>query len=502
MMAGLVLLVGALPIDAAAAHPMDVEAAWAAQQGSASAEDAVQRYYQAIARGDLRGAYGLLGERFQADQPYERFADGFATTREVKVEELRRAADLWDSSPQRTDETVYVRFRATDEGPGGRTVRTFAGTWQVQQRDGRWLLAAATIAPAIDRAELEAVLPPSSEIVRVADGDLRGTGANDVAAIIRRRDEGFVNTTAAIFRRSGGRVELTWLDDLLDERILVTDGKIVIADVNAEGGPELILVGTSGWLRALTVLRWEGGLVQTLFQTTANTERLGMTDLDGDGVLEILQYMEACQTDSIRPSLAYAHSWRHGGYRPSTAEYPSLQDATFGAVASATAHLRAASADHLTSYACLGFMEATAYALQGRAAEALTAYEWYLKIRPDPGDTPISSEMSLPGFAWGSQFQRQMRDVNDRIADRRVVGWGAREHAALHAMMANGLEAVGRDHQLSAEQRWRANQPDEYDSLMRIGDVHLDEAAEHYRAALALDPAGTEGRAGLARIRR
>jgi hypothetical protein len=101
-------------------------------------EAAVLRYYLAIADRDYRAAYDLLGGGMQQSQAYSSFEQGFAATRDIRVEDLE---------VQREDDTsATVRVEISADETGGVTHR-FGGTWQVQRTADAWKLVGSYITP-------------------------------------------------------------------------------------------------------------------------------------------------------------------------------------------------------------------------------------------------------------------------------------------------------------------------------------------------------------------
>ena len=101
-------------------------------------EAAVLRYYLAIAGRDYRAAYDMLGGGMQQSQTYQSFEQGFAATRDVRVEDLE---------VQREDDTsATVRVEISTDEIGGVTQR-YGGAWQVQRVADRWELVGAYITP-------------------------------------------------------------------------------------------------------------------------------------------------------------------------------------------------------------------------------------------------------------------------------------------------------------------------------------------------------------------
>jgi hypothetical protein len=106
------------------------------------AEVVVHGFYNALSRHDLTDAYAFLSARFQAANPFDAWAGGYATTESIEVETRAGA------SP----DEVAVTIRAIDRYyPDTRETRRFAGTWRLvadAMAPLGLLLDQASIAPA------------------------------------------------------------------------------------------------------------------------------------------------------------------------------------------------------------------------------------------------------------------------------------------------------------------------------------------------------------------
>jgi hypothetical protein len=99
-------------------------------------EAAVLKYYLSIDRRDFRTAWNLLGPSMQSGQSYESFVAGFATTHDVRVEDL----ELTDEDVGRA--TVRVELSSVEHDG---SVRRFEGTWIAEQLGGSWRLVGAYV---------------------------------------------------------------------------------------------------------------------------------------------------------------------------------------------------------------------------------------------------------------------------------------------------------------------------------------------------------------------
>jgi hypothetical protein len=101
-------------------------------------EAAVLRYYLAIAGRDYQAAYDLLGGGMQQSQAYAAFEQGFASTRDIRVEDLEVQRE--------DDSSASVRVAISADHTSGVTEH-FGGTWQVKRVADRWELDGAYITP-------------------------------------------------------------------------------------------------------------------------------------------------------------------------------------------------------------------------------------------------------------------------------------------------------------------------------------------------------------------
>jgi hypothetical protein len=104
-------------------------------------ESTVWAFYRALSERQYDDAYAFYSPAFKANQPFDRWKAGYATTQSIEVE----------TSPGPTQNEVQIELTSVDARPGGGTVtRKFRGTWTLiwsaEQR--RWLLDKARIEPA------------------------------------------------------------------------------------------------------------------------------------------------------------------------------------------------------------------------------------------------------------------------------------------------------------------------------------------------------------------
>jgi hypothetical protein len=94
----------------------------------------VTQFYDAIGAHDLQTAWGLLSPRFQSTQNYNTWTNGYAQTRSAHVTDAR----VVDQSPGKA--TVSFTLMSVDDQNGKSVPKTFQGTWQLVQMDGKWRL--------------------------------------------------------------------------------------------------------------------------------------------------------------------------------------------------------------------------------------------------------------------------------------------------------------------------------------------------------------------------
>jgi hypothetical protein len=101
-------------------------------------EPTVWAFYQALSEKRYEDAYGFLSPAFQANNPFDRWKAGYATTQNIEV----------DTKTGATPSEVLIDLTSTDLQPGGGTIsHRFRGTWTViwSVDEKRWLLDNARI---------------------------------------------------------------------------------------------------------------------------------------------------------------------------------------------------------------------------------------------------------------------------------------------------------------------------------------------------------------------
>jgi hypothetical protein len=105
----------------------------------------VRAYYNAINicvyETSFKAPYDYLGKAFQAAQPYNEFAAGFADTTGVTIEEMT----LLEEEPEYAVATVIIT--AMDLVDGMEEETRYDITWALTQEDGTWKLDQAQVSP-------------------------------------------------------------------------------------------------------------------------------------------------------------------------------------------------------------------------------------------------------------------------------------------------------------------------------------------------------------------
>lgn len=109
-------------------------------------QSAVRRYYQALADGDLQGAYAALSEDFRQHLPYAEFARALADKRGWQLQAVRGGTE--PRQPSAVEADVLVR-----EGAAAEAV-LYRERWRVVWENGSWALD--------ERLRSEVVSPPAS----------------------------------------------------------------------------------------------------------------------------------------------------------------------------------------------------------------------------------------------------------------------------------------------------------------------------------------------------
>lgn len=99
----------------------------------------VTQFYDAINAKDFQTAWGLLSPRFQSTQNYSSWTSGYGQTRSAHVTDAR----VVDQSPGKA--TVSFTLMSVDDQNGKTVPKTFQGTWQLVQMDGKWRLDTPSI---------------------------------------------------------------------------------------------------------------------------------------------------------------------------------------------------------------------------------------------------------------------------------------------------------------------------------------------------------------------
>lgn len=102
-------------------------------------EAAVLQYYLSIQQHDYRAAWDLLGPGMRSGQSFESFVQGFATTQDVRVEDLEVTREDAASATVRVEISSLERDGSTNR---------YAGTWIGDRAAAGWRLGGAYITPA------------------------------------------------------------------------------------------------------------------------------------------------------------------------------------------------------------------------------------------------------------------------------------------------------------------------------------------------------------------
>jgi hypothetical protein len=461
-------------------------------------EQATLAYYRAIGRGDPAAAYALLSAEEQAARPFELFAAGLATTREVRVEELSAQYGGGPFGPLSSkDASVRVRFSAVDASPRGRLEQTFAGTWQARQTAAGWRLSAPRIGPSLPLEVIAAALPGGAEPTTTADGDLRGLGRSDLAVAFFHPGRRFPADLAVLFRAADpATIELS-VRPLDEEQLGAFVGDLRIADANGDGRNELVYEASTGAHSGLlNILAWDGVALAILYSGFSNSPGVSSVDLDGDGAEEIVVPQSGyCGSYAASPRLVFALSWRGGAYRPATADFARLNVE----LPTHVEELLQAGVLRLgeDSVACAHHMVATAHAMAGRAGEAQAAYRRYSAAR---SATDPKQSWPLPIYVGSDEFEAELRDLLNRAETGRLGTWSLAESAVLHAQLGNTYESRFRGATFRAEGAERDGKTAEAVAARADAARFRTTARAAYQAALTLDPSEPESLAALARL--
>lgn len=136
-----------------------------------------------------------------------------------------------------------------------------------------------------DAAILSGQSQGSSSSIRI--GDIDGDGEQDVVASIRTGSTNFAGTRASIDLGNGdGSVTFAY-----DRGTNTNQGGVDLGDLDGDGLPELVVVGTKGFKSGRTgmfVFENEGGVLATVptRYTDVQTAGLFLEDMNGDGTLD------------------------------------------------------------------------------------------------------------------------------------------------------------------------------------------------------------------------
>ena len=273
-------------------------------------------------------------------------------------------------------------------------------------------------------------------------------------------------------------------------------GTIGMADVNADGKQELTFGGIVGAHSAvLWVLQWNGTTLIPLFAEVSNSPVVGLEDLDGDGVGEILLVQSGyCGSYAGSPVLAFAFRWEDGAYKPASWRFPALQD---GVDERAEASLASRPDDPgmIGARACTQHLLALSHAFRGQPADTRTAYRAYAELRQQTsGD---ARTFLRPIYLGGEYVAADIRAVIAATESGQLSGWSPADRAVLFDLLGDALLSRAQSHQYAAENAAEHNRPEKERDARRKASEARQEATRAYQAALALDPTDEEARRAL-----
>lgn len=475
--------------------------------GSArSPQAAVISFYAAQARGDLTAAIDLLGDELRAGRSAT--ATEAAPDPSIRVEEVRVLSDhlTWQATPD-TDQLVAVRVSMNDprQPPAHSEAdpkrHTIAGTWRAQKIGERWRLTEANHHETASLPAISERLPAGVSIIQTAGGDLRGLGAEDVAVLAANPGRFTLVEPYILFGVPGGGL------DQLEPAVPVASyvqggllggpfGTIGVADVNADGKLELTFGGIVGAHSAvLWVLHWNGSTLAPLFAEVSNSPVVGLEDLDGDGVDEILLVQSGyCGSYAGSPVLAFAFRWEGGAYRSASWRYPALQGGVDERAEAATSSTPT-DPSAIAARACVQHMLALSHAFRGQSDETRTAYRAYADLRQQTsGD---SRTFLRPIYLGGEYVAADIRAVIAAADSGQSPGWSAAGRATLFDLLGDSLLSRAQNHQSEAEDAARRNRPEKEREARRKASEARQAATQAYQSALALDPTDEEARRAL-----
>jgi len=466
-------------------------------------ETAVLGFYQAVGRGDRAAASALLGDAAREGAPSHRFADPAATLDGLQIEEAR-LIDTDDSHPRAsTEQTVYVRGSVAAPGSGQPDTgpvtsrQAFAGTWRVRPDGDRWRLVGASLYETVDLATLADALPGGTSILQTASGDLRNGGVED-QTVLAQGPGRFTLAEPYVMFAEDGRLQpaeplVTFVQRTTAGGVA---GQIQIADVNGDGKLEVVfngIVGAHG--SVLWVLAWNGTTLTPLFEENSSNPVILLTDLDDDGIAEILMPQSSyCGGYAAAPSFGFAFRWEGGAYRSATTRYLSVNDGLDERIAEQSA-VYAAHTGLDDEHACVQHMLAEAQAIRGHAAEMRTAYRSYAVLRQ--GADPHLPGSTRPAYLAEPFMEADLRAALTVAESGASPGWGPAELAVLHDLLGDALDTRASTLESNADRADERNQPDQAAAARQQAEATRAASEQEYRAALALDPTDEEARRAL-----
>jgi hypothetical protein len=473
----------------------------------------VLAFYEATARGDIQAAVVLLGDDLRAGRSSTATSDPSAPLRAFRVEELR-AVDEYLSEQVRseTDRRVYVRVSmfnprvdlppttdpiAAEADPSSLPSRsTIAGTWRTQKVGQQWRLVAADLHETASLEAISALLPSGVAVEQTAGADLRGLGVEDLAVLVKQPGRFSMLEPYLVFGGAAGPERAVPLGSFVEGGFFGSVGATVRADdVNLDGKPEITLSAFVGAHSALLwVLQWDGATFKPLFAEVSNSPIVDLTDLDGDGVAEIILGQSGyCGGYASSPRMVFAFRWEEGAYRSASMHYPDLHDGIYEFAEDVlTARLGDGRDD---ARACVQHMLATSYAFQGRPAETRTAYQAYARsLQQVPAD---SRALTRPSYLAADYLEADLRAVLAAAHSGQPPGWAAPERAVLHDLLGDALLDRARGYQYAADSAAERGKDAESREARRKASEARQAATREYQAALALDPTDEEARRAL-----